>query len=205
MFPPPCSTHAYNHSPLIDSRDRLSFLYLHHASNRMWAALIIFRSPLLTSHFSHSHRVVCFNVDRPISSKCGADAYTTLRHITPSHQLALPADRWHSTSFQYYPSVLYPLQSARVVLLHLLRILHLTRRLLADHWFINACLPNGLLILKSTTMWSPRGWSHAFFCARWTLFQWWPTYSHTPPSPPISSTPNIFRMRFKGPNSSSSH
>ena len=42
------------------------------------------------------------------------------------------------------------------------------------------------------------------FCACWTLFQWQPTYSHMPPSPPISSTPNIFCMQFKDPNSSSS-
>ena len=87
-----------------------------------------------------------------MSLKCGANAYTTLRHITPSHQLALLADCWCSTSFQHYPSILYPLQSARVVLLHLLPILHLTCWLLANHWFINACLPNGLLILKSSQM-----------------------------------------------------
>ena len=87
-----------------------------------------------------------------MSLKCGADTYTTLHHITPSHQLTLPAGHWRSTSFQHYPSVLYPLQSARVVLLHLLHILHLTCQLLADHWFINTCLPNGLLILKSSQM-----------------------------------------------------
>ena len=87
-----------------------------------------------------------------MSLKCGANAYTTLCHIAPSHQLTLPADRWCSTSFQHYPSVLYPLQSARVVFLHLLHRLHLTHWLLADHWFINACLPNGLMILKSSQM-----------------------------------------------------
>ena len=54
----------------------------------------------------------------------------------------------------------------------------------------------------TTTIWSLKGWSHLFFCACWTLFQWQPTYSHMLPSPPISSTPNIFHMWFKGPNSS---